>query len=145
MSSGPHWVIFNRPNEGIYSTYEDAVSKNTTSDASIKIIRYESFIEAFSALCLHGETGECFTGQKVRELCCVNEFPCMWDSDDDNDEEAILNSVCSLFDEGECSGAIKSPEQDNVKDSTEKGEDRNGDDIEVGDKGGVDTSPKNSK
>ncbi|KAM6574580.1 hypothetical protein CsatA_022907 [Cannabis sativa] len=145
MSSGPHWVIFNGPNEGIYSRYEDAVSKNTTSDASIKIIRYESFIEAFSALCLHGETGQCFNGQQARELCCVNEFPCMWDSDDDNDEEVILNSVCSLFDEGECSGANKSPEQDNVKDSNDKGEDRNGDDIEVGDKGGVDTSPKNSK
>ncbi|KAM6542013.1 hypothetical protein CsatB_006460 [Cannabis sativa] len=145
MSSGPHWVIFNGPNEGIYSRYEDAVSKNTTSDASIEIIRYESFIEAFSALCLHGETRQCFHGQQVRELCCVNEFPCMWDSDDDNDEEAILNSVCSLFDEGECSGANKSPKQDNVKDSTDKGEDRNRDDIEVGDKGGVDTSPKNSK
>ncbi|XP_030495578.2 uncharacterized protein LOC115711386 [Cannabis sativa] len=101
--------------------------------------------EAFSTLCLHGETGQCFTGQQVRELCCVNEFPCMWDSDGDNDEEAILNSVCSLFDEGECSGANKSPEQDNVNDSTNKGEDRNGDDIEVGDKGGVDPSPKNSK
>ncbi|KAM6582527.1 hypothetical protein CsatB_009529 [Cannabis sativa] len=145
MSSGPHWVIFNGPNEGIYSRYEDAVSKNTNSDASIKIIRYESFIEAFSALCLHGETGQCFNGQQVRELCCVNEFPCMWDSDDDNDEEAILNSVSSLFDEGECCGANKSPEQDNVKDSTDKGEDRNGDDIEVGDKEGVDTSPNNSK
>ncbi|KAM6575209.1 hypothetical protein CsatA_023536 [Cannabis sativa] len=144
MSSGPHWIVFNGPNEGIYSSYEDATKKNPNSNSTIKICRYDSFIEAFSAACLHGQTGQCFTGQQVRELCCVNDFPCMWDSDDDEDEEAILNCVRSLFDEGESCGVKKSPEEENVKDFSEKGKEPNRDDIEGGDKGGMDPSPKNS-